>query len=193
MSLTNSKFNSNHGTGSVLKSSWCPRRTSLLPMAPRHIRLVGARHRQHVRLRCLTKNIFLPFFRNNASHKHLDIRVSTGYYLYHANLPADTQIILLDLNANSVEAAKRRFSRSDTSCVLHDIFEPLPSELGEFDSMSMFYFLHSLPGSLEDECSISEHLKRNLTKMAACTRQNSRKRCKAQSIRQDNPKVWQQG
>ena len=30
--------------------------------------------------------------------------------------------------------------------------------------MSMFYFLHSLPGSPEDECSIFEHLKRNLTK-----------------------------
>lgn len=132
-------------------------------MAPRHIRLVGTRHRQHVRLPCLTKKNFLPFFRNNVGHKHLDIGVGTGYYLYHANLPADTQVTLLDLNANSVEAAKRRFGRSDTPCVLHVIFEPLPSELGEFDSMNMFYFLHSLPGSPEDECSIFEHLKRNLT------------------------------
>ena len=131
-------------------------------MAPRHARLRVLGIVSTFAWRCRTKSVLLPFFRKNVGHKHLDIGVGTGYYLHHANLPADTQVALLDLNANSLEVAKRRFGRNGTPCVLH-IFKPLPSELGKFDSMSMFYFFHCLPGSPEDKYSIFEHLKRNLT------------------------------
>ena len=36
----------------------------------------------------------------------------------------------------------------------------------------MFYFLHCLPGSPEDKCSIFEHLKRDLTETVCVQRAN---------------------
>ena len=68
----------------------------------------------------------------------------------------------MDLNANSLETAEVRLGREGTRTVLHDIFEPLPKELGNSDSISLFYLMHCLPGSVEKKCQIFKHLKDRL-------------------------------
>jgi SAM-dependent methyltransferase len=111
--------------------------------------------------RCPTDEVLLPFFRANVRARHLDIGVGTGYYLAKAQLPADTQVTLLDLNPSSLEAARRRIARPDTRILQHDVMQPIPG--GErFDSISLFYLLHCLPGPLDAKAAIFGNLKHNL-------------------------------
>jgi SAM-dependent methyltransferase len=111
--------------------------------------------------RCPTDEVLLPFFRANVRARHLDIGVGTGYYLAKAQLPADSHVTLLDLNPSSLEAAKRRIARPNTRTLQHDVMKPIPG--GErFDSISLFYLLHCLPGPLDAKAAIFGHLKHNL-------------------------------
>jgi SAM-dependent methyltransferase len=111
--------------------------------------------------RCSTRGILLPFFRRHVGIRHLDIGVGTGYYLANSKLPNNAQITLLDLNLSSLEAAKRRIRRYTTKSIEHDILTPIPSE-ERFDSISLFYLLHCLPGPLDAKAAIFGHLKKNL-------------------------------
>ncbi|CAM3401555.1 MULTISPECIES: class I SAM-dependent methyltransferase [Yersinia] len=102
--------------------------------------------------RCSTKDILLPHLQQHMGKKHLDIGVGTGYYL--ANTPRGSQnITLLDLNPNSLEASKNRVGLHRISeCVLHDVFQSLPEHLNnQFDSVSLFYLLHCLPGNMSEK------------------------------------------
>ena len=111
--------------------------------------------------RCPTDEVLLPFFRANTRANHLDIGVGTGYYLAKANLSPGTQITLMDLNPSSLAAAKRRIGRPGTRTLQHDVMAPIPN--GErFDSISLFYLLHCLPGPLDAKAAIFAHLKHNL-------------------------------
>lgn len=111
--------------------------------------------------RCPTDEVLLPFFRANTRANHLDIGVGTGYYLAKANLSPGTQITLMDLNPSSLAAAERRIGRPGTRTLQHDVMAPIPN--GElFDSISLFYLLHCLPGPLDAKAAIFAHLKHNL-------------------------------
>ncbi|KAI9739228.1 MAG: hypothetical protein M1834_007441 [Cirrosporium novae-zelandiae] len=113
--------------------------------------------------RCRTTKVLLPFFRENMGKNHLDIGVGTGYFLSHAKIPADVHMTLADLNPNALEASKAKMGRPDTECILHDIFEPLPTKQ-RFNSVSMFYLLHCMPGPPSRKTAIFDHLKFNLTR-----------------------------
>lgn len=112
--------------------------------------------------RCkVTKNL-IPFFQQNVGKELLDIGVGTGYYLSHANLAPDVSVTLVDLNRNSLDAAKARLGREGTECYVHDITKPLPMTT-RFDSMSMFYLLHCMPGPVDSKTAIFANLKNHLT------------------------------
>jgi SAM-dependent methyltransferase len=111
--------------------------------------------------RCPTDEVLLPFFRANVRRHHLDIGVGTGYYLAKAKLPGETRITLMDLNPSSLAAAKRRIGRQAARTLQHDVMMPIPGN-ERFDSISLFYLLHCLPGLLEAKASIFAHLKHNL-------------------------------
>lgn len=113
---------------------------------------------------CPTKLYLLPHFLQNLSSNHLDIGVGTGYYLAHA--PAAYKIALMDLNSASLSAASARVGESKIKYKInHDVFEPYPNHLNnQFDSISMFYLLHCLPGSMSDKAKVIENAKVALTK-----------------------------
>ncbi|TDV58773.1 bifunctional 2-polyprenyl-6-hydroxyphenol methylase/3-demethylubiquinol 3-O-methyltransferase UbiG [Pseudomonas sp. LP_7_YM] len=110
---------------------------------------------------CSTGAVLMPFFRANVRPHHLDIGVGTGYYLAKAQLSSQTQVTLLDLNPSSLEAAKRRIDRPGTRTIEHDVMTPIPGD-ERFDSISLFYLLHCLPGPLDTKAAIFGHLKHNL-------------------------------
>lgn len=96
---------------------------------------------------CPTAEVLLPFFRRQVGRRHLEVGVGTGYYLAKAELPADTEVTLLDLNPVSLAAAQGRFGRPART-LRHDVLEPLEPTVGPFDSIALYYLLHCLPGSL---------------------------------------------
>ncbi|KAJ2965528.1 hypothetical protein NQ176_g10573 [Zarea fungicola] len=112
---------------------------------------------------CPTNSVLLPFFRSSMGPRHLDLGVGTGYY------PAAsikdgaqcTELTLLDMNLNSLQAAKRRVlaaagqDKVRVRTVLASATETLPFSSGEkFDSVSMFYLLHCLSGPPEDKTRV---------------------------------------
>jgi SAM-dependent methyltransferase len=112
---------------------------------------------------CPTKKILLPFFKQHVGQRHLDVGVGTGYYLHNTHLPSKTHVTLMDLNPNSLAAANARLNRASTQLIQHDVMTALPTQLdGAFDSISLFYLLHCLPGTLKDKSIVFEHLKHHI-------------------------------
>lgn len=113
---------------------------------------------------CNTDEFLIPHFKSHLGNNHMDIGVGTGFYLKKA---ADeiNKISLSDLNIHSLEYAKKYISDEKlNSCFCHDIFNRFTGELrGAFDSVSIFYLLHCLPGKMSDKkqaiINISETLK----------------------------------
>ena len=113
--------------------------------------------------RCPTKKYLLPHFLRYLSSNHLDVGVGTGYYLTHAR--GDSAISLMDLNNSSLEAASARVGEARiNSKIKHDVFEAYPESLrNKFDSISMFYLLHCLPGNMAEKEIIIKNAKMALT------------------------------
>lgn len=114
--------------------------------------------------KCVTERHLIPHFRNSMKNNHLDVGVGTGYYLSFA--PYSCNISLLDLNVASLEAANTRAGRNRVKeSILHDVFDPYPRYLqAQFDSVSMFYLLHCLPGEMNDKAEVIAHASAALTK-----------------------------
>ncbi|EMA4052387.1 class I SAM-dependent methyltransferase [Salmonella enterica] len=98
--------------------------------------------------KCPTDTRLLPFFLHHMGETHLDIGVGTGYYLKHA--PATHAISLMDLNPDSLKIAASRVGNTKIRATLqHDVFDTFPADWhGRFDSVSMYYLLHCLPGEM---------------------------------------------
>ncbi|HAT1685236.1 TPA: class I SAM-dependent methyltransferase [Klebsiella oxytoca] len=113
--------------------------------------------------RCPTESTLLPFFLAHLSPAHLDIGVGTGYYLQ--KTPDNSRISLMDMNRHSLNAAERRAGKARIHDTLpHDICEPLPPGWrGRFDSVSLFYLLHCLPGAMADKSMAVRHAAMALT------------------------------
>ncbi|MBJ9240720.1 class I SAM-dependent methyltransferase [Citrobacter braakii] len=112
---------------------------------------------------CPTREYLLPHFLQHIGKKHLDIGVGTGYYL--PVIPAEYSISLLDLNEASLEAASRRAgSNRITKRIQHDVCQSFPDMmLKQYDSVSMFYLLHCLPGVMEQKSPVIKNAAEALT------------------------------
>lgn len=55
----------------------------------------------------------------------------------------------MDLNPNCLEVTKTLLQDRAPTVYLHDIFKPNKSLLNQFNSISMNYLLHCLPGNME--------------------------------------------
>lgn len=107
---------------------------------------------------CRTDEDLLPFFKQHLGQRHLDVGVGTGYYLAKTEFKASQELALLDLNDSSLKMAAARAGRP---CDLFsgDIMKPnpLPSDR-VFDSISMFYLYHCLPGTMEEKAAALANL-----------------------------------
>lgn len=101
--------------------------------------------------RCPTKEVLLPHFLKYVGKEHLDIGVGTGFYLTH--LPQGSFVSLMDVNISSLNAASNRVGVERVKdCIQHDVYDPFPKKFHDkFDSISMFYLLHCLPGTLTEK------------------------------------------
>ncbi|MCB9938467.1 MAG: class I SAM-dependent methyltransferase [Planctomycetaceae bacterium] len=113
--------------------------------------------------KCPTSRL-LRLYNDNVSANHLDVGVGTGYYLDRCRFPIEQpQITLLDMNANCLQAAAARISRYSPTCYEGNIFEPLNLNGAKFDSISLNYVLHCLPGTMPDKLVAVKRLAELLT------------------------------
>lgn len=89
---------------------------------------------------------------------HLDIGVGTGYYLKHHSWPKGARLALMDLNPLCLDTAKNAVNPQLAETYQADIFKPQPASLCErFDSISMNYLLHCLPGTMAEKSLAIDH------------------------------------
>ncbi len=114
---------------------------------------------------CPTKIVLLPFYKEHLGLKHLDVGVGTGFYIARAGLTRSHQVSLLDLNENSVRAAAAQVKQAKVRTFMRDVMQPSsePVDTG-YDSISLFYLLHCLPGTMDDKETAIANLKRYLSK-----------------------------
>jgi len=114
---------------------------------------------------CPTKIVLLPFYKEHLGLKHLDVGVGTGFYIARAGLTRSHQVSLLDLNENSVRAAAAQVKQAKVRTFMRAVMQPSsePVDTG-YDSISLFYLLHCLPGTMDDKETAIANLKRYLSK-----------------------------
>lgn len=94
------------------------------------------------------KEIQLAQFNKYVSNNHLDIGVGTGYYLKKCTWPQQTKLALMDLNPNCLARAKLSVPQLKTKIYQADIYKAQLELTNKFDSISMNYLLHCLPGDM---------------------------------------------
>lgn len=108
--------------------------------------------------RC-SKQKILDLYNQNISNNHLDIGVGTGYFLDKCRFTvANPQITLLDLSENCLKVTSKRLVRYKPQSVQADIFQDLPFNDIQFDSIGLNYLIHCLPGTIRDKAKIFENI-----------------------------------
>ncbi|OAN17989.1 methyltransferase type 12 [Photobacterium jeanii] len=112
----------------------------------------------HYLWKCPTRLISQQFV-EKVTDNHLDVGVGTGYYLK-KHLTTDTKRIgLVDLNDNSLESTSRAIQHLNPEVYCRNVFEPLSLNCEKFDSVSINYLLHCLPGDLSEKSAVFINLK----------------------------------
>lgn len=104
--------------------------------------------------RCPTSTVLVPLFRSSLGQRHLDVGVGTGYFPEQTlKGSACREMTLMDLNENTLQTAERRIKAVvgdavEVKSVRADVLvTPLPlSPETKYDSISLFYLFHCLPG-----------------------------------------------
>lgn len=106
---------------------------------------------------CPTPSL-LAHFESHVGARHLDIGVGTGYLLNHCRFPvADPVVVLADLNPASLAAAAHRIRHLHPRTHELNVLQPFALPEAPFDSVSMNYLLHCLPGRLQDKQPAVRH------------------------------------
>ncbi len=88
---------------------------------------------------------FVDLYRQHIGQRHLEVGPGSGWALANLDLPTDIDLTLLDLNANSLTHTASRLDVAATQ-IQHDVLVPLDEGVDKFDSVSINYVLHCLPG-----------------------------------------------
>ncbi|KAB7661862.1 class I SAM-dependent methyltransferase [Plesiomonas shigelloides] len=112
----------------------------------------------HFLWKCPTKLISKQFA-DLATNNHLDVGVGTGYYLKKNLHSQEQRIALMDLNENSLLAASSVIPHLTPEVYCKNVLEPLEMNCEKFDSVSLNYLLHCLPGSISEKSIVFSYLK----------------------------------
>jgi Methyltransferase domain len=104
--------------------------------------------------------VLLDFYNQHISDRHLDIGVGTGYFLDQCRFPSTSpKIALLDLNPHCLARSAKRLRRYNPSCHMGNVLQRIDIGMSDFDSISLNYLLHCLPGNLASKSIVFSHVK----------------------------------
>ena len=85
--------------------------------------------------------------------------MGTGYFPDKSStLPDNARLVLMDMNANTLEHCTHRLARFSPQVLQHNALSPVAEPLAPFSSISLNYVLHCIPGTLlEKQGAIAHH------------------------------------
>jgi len=105
-------------------------------------------------------HVLLDFYDRHISDRHLDIGVGTGYFLDRCRFPSTAPTIaLFDLNPHCLAKSAKRLRRYGPACYMGDVLQRIDIGVSGFDSISLNYLLHCLPGNLASKSIVFENVK----------------------------------
>jgi hypothetical protein len=98
-------------------------------------------------------------YRTYASANHLEVGVGTGYLLnrvvFASNRP---RVALMDLSVACLERARRKVARHAPAIYIQNLLEPVRAAIPAFDSISVNYVMHCIPGGFKEKGVALAHL-----------------------------------
>ena len=108
--------------------------------------------------KCPTGKI-LRHFNQHISANHLDVGVGTGYFMDRCTFPSNSpRVALMDMNESSLLASEKRIQRYMPSLYQRNILQKIDFDGKKFESISLNYVLHCLPGDMSYKCSSIDYL-----------------------------------
>jgi hypothetical protein len=99
-------------------------------------------------------------YKKYASSNHLEVGVGTGYLLNRIVFDsARPRLALMDLSVACLDKTKRKLSRYAPETYIQNLLEPLQQTIPAFDSISINYVMHCVPGSFKEKGIAFAHLK----------------------------------
>ena len=100
----------------------------------------------------------LEHYNVHVGARHMDVGVGSGYFLDSCRFPTqEPQVLLVDLNANSLAHTAHRIARYAPETLVHDVFKPI-DVARPFDSIGINFLLHCLPGTMPDKAAALANL-----------------------------------
>lgn len=115
--------------------------------------------------KCPSRKI-LDHFNQHISNNHLDVGVGTGYFIDKCKLNQEARIALMDLNENSLNSAAARLKRFKPEKYRQNILAPVTEQIKSFDSVSLNYLFHCLPGDFSKKAVVFDNVHPLLNKGA---------------------------
>ena len=107
----------------------------------------------------LSKERLLTLYNDNITSNHLDVGVGSGFLLDKCQFPStQPRLALMDLNDDCLNHSSKRLHRYAPKCYKRNILAPIYVDEPGFDSISMNYLLHCLPGTITDKMVVFENL-----------------------------------
>lgn len=108
--------------------------------------------------KCPTQKL-LGLFNEKVTSNHLDVGVGTGYFLERCRFPSESiRLGLMDLNINSLDFAAQRLKYYAPEKYKHNVLEAFDQNIKPFNSISMNYLLHCLPGSFHEKLKVLDNI-----------------------------------
>jgi ubiquinone/menaquinone biosynthesis C-methylase UbiE len=92
------------------------------------------------------------------SANHLEVGVGTGYLLDRVRFPQTPRLALMDLSPQCLAATARKVARHTPTSYVQNILEPITQQIAPFDSISVNYVMHCVPGDFTKKGTAFVHL-----------------------------------
>jgi 2-polyprenyl-3-methyl-5-hydroxy-6-metoxy-1,4-benzoquinol methylase len=109
--------------------------------------------------KCPTAEL-LQHYNQHVSANHLDVGVGSGYFPDRCRFPSpEPKVALMDLNPETLQYASQRIARYQPTTYRRNVLQPIEFDDAGFDSVSINYLLHCLPGTMQSKAVVFDHLK----------------------------------
>jgi ubiquinone/menaquinone biosynthesis C-methylase UbiE len=107
----------------------------------------------------LSTKRLLTLYNDNITSNHLDVGVGSGFLLDNCKFPSlQPNLALMDLNQDCLTHSSKRLQRYKPKQYRRNILAPITIDARGFDSISMNYLLHCLPGTITEKMVVFENL-----------------------------------